>query len=77
MSRVKHSIALCPWNFDTPNAEHLQQGGFRCPTCSGNGAISDYFDEDRFKPCKRCNGTGHLMAEITIKWKPDDSSITS
>lgn len=76
MSRIKHHIAICPWKFDTPNAEHLQQGGFRCPTCSGEGTLRDYFDEDRAKPCKRCNGTGKLRAEITINWKPDDSTTS-
>lgn len=76
MSRIKHYLVFYPSQCDIPCDEHLQQGGFHCPTCCGNGTIRDYFDEDRAKPCKRCNGTGRLMAEITIKWKPDDSTTT-
>ena len=76
MSRVKHSIALCPWQCSDPVPEHLVQGGFDCPTCCGRGNFYNELEEFTY-PCKRCRGTGKLRAEIIINWKPDDSTITS
>ena len=77
MSMIKNTVSIYPPLCDTTNTEHLRKSSFQCPTCAGEGVLRDPFECDNDKRCKRCNGTGSLVAEITIKWKPDDSIATS
>lgn len=45
--------------------------GFKCPTCSGNGWNWDnkIIHERVKKDCLHCNGTGEIVAVVTVEWK--------
>jgi DnaJ-class molecular chaperone len=43
-----------------------------CPYCNGRGGFShDTANEPEFVHCPDCEGTGEVVAMVTIDWKPN------
>lgn len=44
-----------------------------CPYCSGRGGFCHDVagGGQEFKPCPDCEGTGEVVAMVTIDWKPN------
>lgn len=54
--------------------------GFACLSCNGSGQLSlgvGYHGSEKavetFADCKRCAGTGKLVADVVIRWTPEYS----
>lgn len=70
MSEKKQILELSPPEYDS-DFEKKQYSGFTCPYCNGNGWINDWSakrDDPAVIGCTHCGGSGHLKAEVTIKW---------
>lgn len=68
MSKQKHIIEVAPTRWDLPH-EQMEFHNYTCPQCNGSGGFRD--EQDGYMACSRCDGTGRLMAEVTIRWRPD------
>lgn len=65
------------------DGETFKYKGFECPSCKGRGyhlsepkgyhgsALDDVEQTD----CFRCGATGHLCADVVIRWSPDEKVI--
>ena len=71
MSKITHSIELRPPKY-AGGKEHLTVGPFTCLYCGGRGYfMGSWFNRDApQKPCPNCQGTGKVIADIHIEWKP-------
>lgn len=79
MSDRKYTLFIEPKLFEPKDAEHFKFTGMDCPSCD-NGNIKVFQDHLQIgaaetEKCQRCNGTGKLVADIVIRWKPDESNI--
>ena len=72
MSEYKQVVEIAPPRYQEVR-ERTVFGGYRCPVCDGRGGFSEQTGRDEYKttPCDYCDGTGHVKAEVTIKWRPD------
>lgn len=80
MSDRKYTLFIEPKLFESKDAEHFKFTGMDCPSCAGDGYVkmpADFlaFDPSDSEPCQRCAGTGKLMADVVIRWKPDEPKI--
>lgn len=68
MSEQRYIIEVEPprWTTETEKKEFHN---FTCPNCNGGGGFVD--ELDKYTSCGRCDGTGKIMAEVIIKWRPD------
>ena len=53
----------------TPSREHFFYYGIPCPHCNGKGGYSDDFE--RWTTCKKCDGTGKMVAHVVVEFTPD------
>lgn len=79
MSDRKYTLFVEPKLFEPKGAERFRFNDMDCPSCD-NGYIKVFEDHLQIAPaeteiCQRCNGTGKLMADVEIKWKPDEPII--
>lgn len=79
MSGTKNIVFVEPKTFEPKDAELFKFTGIDCPSCD-NGYIKMFEDYLQTSPsetekCQRCNGTGKLMADVVIRWKPDEPKI--
>ena len=79
MSDRKYTLFIEPKLFEPKDAEHFKFTGMDCPSCD-NGYIKVFEDYLQLAPaetekCQRCAGTGKLMADVVIRWKPDEPKI--
>lgn len=42
-----------------------------CPNCGGKGWFYTLQHEPETEPCPDCEGTGEVIALVTIDWKPN------
>lgn len=68
MSNQKHIIEVEPPLF-RQRLERKEFHGYVCPSCNGGGGFYD--EQDHHTACHRCEGTGRLMAIVTIEWSAD------
>lgn len=76
MSRVRQMIELfAPPVMREGRPEKFTVKGFTCPECHGNGW---HWDVDFSgmcevkEPCRACNGTGMVDAEVAVHWQPSE-----
>lgn len=79
MSDRKYTLFIEPKLFEPKDAEHFKFADIVCPSCD-NGYIKVFEDYLQITPaetekCQRCNGTGKLVADVVIRWKPDELKI--
>ncbi|HCC51462.1 MAG TPA: hypothetical protein DEQ30_04900 [Porphyromonadaceae bacterium] len=71
MSTQKQSVEIQPKK--DFNKEKFFVYNVQCPACNGKGSHTGYTpgkkDPD-ITPCKQCDATGKLKAEIDIIWTP-------
>lgn len=82
MSDRKYTLFIEPKLMASKDeAEHFKFKEMDCPSCNGNGYHSFWIGyhgsakEKDSEPCQRCAGTGKLMADVVIRWKPDELKI--
>ena len=69
MSKKSETIILEP-------EERIRKEGFRsrpmtCPYCRGKGWLYSGQQDPETIPCPDCEGTGEVIALVTIDWKPN------
>lgn len=79
MQLQKYTLFIEPKLFEPKDTEHFKFTGMDCPSCD-NGYIKVFEDYLQIAPpeiekCQRCAGTGKLMADVVIRWKPDEPKI--
>lgn len=45
---------------EQPKAPSVDRSAFNCPTCKGEGLITDVFEEGGLVRCPQCQGTGKV-----------------
>lgn len=45
-----------------------------CPYCNGRGWFHTNQQEPETEPCPDCQGTGEVIALVTIGWKPNNEN---
>ena len=55
--------------------ERFTSRGHRCGYCQGKGgfAVGTPYGDSGWKPCPVCKGSGRMDAEVTVKWKPQET----
>lgn len=70
MSTQKHIIEVIPPKYEA-SVERMTFRGYRCPACGGLGRHSAIADSEAPSTCTFCDGTGKVLAAVTIRWAPD------
>ena len=72
MSTQKHIIEVTPPKYEQVH-ERMEFRNYTCPVCNGRGGFTEEVGHDQYqtKTCDYCEGTGKVMAEVTIKWRVD------
>ncbi|MDH6310574.1 hypothetical protein M2451_003336 [Dysgonomonas sp. PFB1-18] len=79
MSRKEQVLIITPPMFEKDlNGEHFRFLDIICPTCNGAGEVPQHGDFFGLEPadmdiCQRCNGAGLLIADVVVRWKPDET----
>lgn len=76
MSRERKSIELEAPDVQGFEVERMESHRHTCNYCNGFGyAIgSNDRNERDYVKCPVCHGTGKMMAEIAITWKPEENT---
>lgn len=69
MSKEREIIVLEPRS--RKGKEEFRSRAVSCPYCGGKGWFYSGEREPETMACPDCEGSGELMAVITIDWKPN------
>lgn len=79
MSKLINVLRIEPTRLNLENNAEVVKVIAECPTCNGSGGFrgtkgyhGSAADEEEIITCDRCKGTGQLIADVVIRWKPND-----